>query len=250
MSKFRNKTASASLESRMKDNYEHAYRMYLPKRMPVILRLDGKAFHTFTRHMNKPFDEELVSLMQVTTKYLLDNIQNAVLGYTQSDEISILIMNYNKFDTESWFGNNIQKMVSISAAMASAYATLNYNYSIFDENNPPFKYIHFDSRTFVIPEAEANNYFVSRQQDCQRNSVQMVAQSLYSHKELQNLSCRELIEKIEFDGNVTKKYDDYTFQEQNGSTIIKCGNPYEWQIIDHIFKSDTSIVNNLLVPFE
>lgn len=254
MSNFRNRSGIMNVDERMKQNYEHAYRIQLPKRMPVILRLDGKAFHTFTRHMNKPFDTELILLMQDITKHLLENIQNAVLGYTQSDEISILLMNYNKFNTESWFDNTLQKMVSISAAMASAYATLGYNYNHLYDNAPspsmPHTYIHFDSRAFVIPESEVNNYFVSRQQDCQRNSIQMVAQSLYSHKSLQNLSCRDLIEKIEFDENITKKYADYEFVEQNGSTLLKCGDPFEWKVIEHLFKNDSSIVNNLLNPEE
>lgn len=254
MSKFRNRSDLMNLEERMKQNYEHPYRIQLPKRMPVILRLDGKAFHTFTRHMNKPFDTELILLMQDVTKHLLENIQNAVLGYTQSDEISILLMNYSKFTTESWFDNTLQKMVSISAAMASSYATLEYNYNHLYDNEPvpipPRKYIHFDSRVFVLPESEVNNYFVSRQQDCQRNSIQMVAQSLYSHKSLQKLSCKDLIEKIEFDENITKKYADYEFVEQNGSTLLKCGDPFEWKVIEHLFKNDSSIVNTLLKPEE
>lgn len=254
MSKFRNRSGLMNVDERMKQNYEHVYRIKLPKRMPVILRLDGKAFHTFTKNMDKPFDAELIDLMQNTTKYLLENIQNAVLGYTQSDEISILLMNYSKFTTESWFDNTLQKMVSISAAMASAFATLEYNYNHLYDNEavpiPPRKYIHFDSRAFVLPESEVNNYFVSRQQDCQRNSIQMVAQSLYSHESLQNLSCRDLIEKIEFDENITKKYDDYSFVEQNGSVILKYGNPFNWDLVEHIFKKDSSIVNNLLKPEE
>ena len=254
MSKFRNRAGLMNVDERMKENYEHAYRTYLPKRMPVILRLDGKAFHTFTRYMKKPFDTDLILLMQDITKYLLANIQNAVLGYTQSDEISILLMNYNKFTTESWFDNNIQKMVSISAAMASAFATLEYNYNHLYDNEavpiPPRKYIHFDSRVFVLPESEVNNYFVSRQQDCQRNSIQMIAQSLYSHKALQNLSCKDLIEKIDKDDAVNKKYDDYDFSETHGSTIIKYGAPCEYNVIEHIFKQDSSIVNALLTPEE
>lgn len=248
MSKFHS-NSGMSLDSRMKENYENTYRIKLPKRMPVILRLDGKAFHTFTRSMKKPFDTDLILLMQDVTKYLLNNIQNAVLGYTQSDEISILLMNYSKFTTESWFDNNLQKMVSISAAMASAFATLEYNRGYIYTDEPDYiRLIQFDSRAFVLPEAEVNNYFVSRQQDCQRNSIQMVAQSLYSHKSLQNLSCRDLIEKIEFDKNITKKYYDYSFVEQNGSVILKYGNPFNWDLVEHIFKKDSSIVNNLLKP--
>jgi tRNA(His) 5'-end guanylyltransferase len=222
--------------------------------MPVILRLDGKAFHTFTSGMNKPFDRHLIYFMQETTKYLLENIQNAVLGYTQSDEISILLMNYNKFDTESWFDNNLQKMVSVSAAMASSFFTYKYNKADEHDMDKQYvtspKFIQFDSRAFVLPEAEVNNYFISRQNDCQRNSIQMVAQSLYSHKSLQKLSCPQLIEKIERDENITKKYDNYSFVEQNGSVFLKYGNPAEWNLLEHIFRKDSAIVNQLLIPEE
>lgn len=251
MSKFRNRAGLMNVDERMKQNYEHAYRIQLPKRMPVILRLDGKAFHTFTRHMNKPFDSDLILLMQDVTKYLLENIQNAVLGYTQSDEISILLMNYSKFTTESWFDNNLQKMVSISAAMASSFATLEYNRGYIYTDEPDYiRLIQFDSRAFVLPEAEVNNYFISRQNDCRRNSIQMVGQSIYSHKSLQNLSCQQIIDKIELDEEEEKKYKDYSFTEKNGSVFLKCGDPVEWRIIEHIFKNDSSIVNNLLIPEE
>ena len=251
MSKFRNRSGEMNLEERMKQNYEHTYRIQLPKRMPVILRLDGKAFHTFTRHMNKPFDTDLILLMQDVTKHLLENIQNAVLGYTQSDEISILLMNYSKFTTESWFDNTLQKMVSISAAMASAFATLEYNRGyIYTDEPESVRLVHFDSRAFVLPEAEVNNYFISRQNDCQRNFIQMVGQSIYSHKSLQNLSCQQIIDKIELDEEEEKKYKDYSFTEKNGSVFLKCGAPVEWRIIEHIFKKDSSIVNQLLIPEE
>lgn len=254
MSKFRNRTGQMNLEERMKSNYEHAYRMYLPKRMPVILRLDGKAFHTFTSGMNKPFDTHLIYFMQETTRYLLENIQNAVLGYTQSDEISILLMNYNKFNTESWFDNNLQKMVSVSASMASSFFTYKYNKADEHDMDKQYvtspKFIQFDSRAFVLPEAEVNNYFISRQNDCQRNSIQMVGQSIYSHKSLQNLSCQQIIDKIELDEEEEKKYKDYSFTEKNGSVFLKCGAPVEWRIIEHIFKKDSSIVNQLLIPDE
>ena len=100
--------------------YENAYRTKLPKRLPVLLRIDGKAFHTFTKGMEKPFDEGLTNAMWETTKYLCENIQGAKIGYTQSDEITILLTNYEKLTTESWFDNNLQKMCSVAASMATA----------------------------------------------------------------------------------------------------------------------------------
>ena len=83
-----------TIGNRMKNNYENITRYYLTRRMPVIIRIDGKAFHTFTRGFKKPFDDVLVKTMQDTMKYLCENIQGCVLGYTQSDEISLVLTDY------------------------------------------------------------------------------------------------------------------------------------------------------------
>ena len=116
-----------SLGDRMKE-YEYVSRTHLPRRIPVIIRLDGKAFHTFTRGLEKPFDHVMVETMQKTMKYLCENIQGCVLGYTQSDEITLVLTDYENIKTDAWFTYNIQKMASISASMA----TLAFN-RFFDE---------------------------------------------------------------------------------------------------------------------
>lgn len=108
-----------TIGDRMKNNYENITRYYLTRRMPVIIRIDGKAFHTFTRGFKKPFDDILVKTMQDTMKYLCENIQGCVLGYTQSDEISLVLTDYAELTTDAWFGNNLQKMCSVSASMAT-----------------------------------------------------------------------------------------------------------------------------------
>src|SRR5574344_1950611 len=108
-----------TLGDRMKNNYENITRYYLTRRMPVIIRIDGKAFHTFTRGMKRPFDDILVKTMQDTMKYLCENIQGCVLGYTQSDEISLVLTDYAELTTDAWFGNNLQKMCSVSASMST-----------------------------------------------------------------------------------------------------------------------------------
>lgn len=170
---------------RMKTNYEEAYKHYLPMRMPTILRLDGKTFHTFTKKMDRPYDGAFIENMANLAKWLVEEVQTARCAYVQSDEISLLLIPYNKFDTEAWFCNEIQKMVSISAGMASAYFTGLYR-----------KLAVFDARAFVLPEAEVVNYFIWRQQDATRNSIQMLAQSLYSHKELHKKNTDDLQEMI------------------------------------------------------
>lgn len=113
---------------RMKENYEMRGRSYLTKRTPVIIRIDGRAFHTFTRGFNKPYDKLLMATMQETMKFLCENIQGCVLGYTQSDEISLLLIDYKRLETDSWFDYQTQKVCSISASMA----TLAFN-KIFNE---------------------------------------------------------------------------------------------------------------------
>lgn len=166
-----------SLGDRMK-NFEDAYRLHLPGRLPIILRVDGCHFHTYTKGCKRPFDENLVSVMNETAKALCDNIQGAKIAYVQSDEISILINAYESLNSESWFLNNLQKMVSVSAGIASATFT-----QLSDKIFGKTKLATFDSRAFLLPKEEVNNYFFWRQQDCSRNSIQMLARSLYSQNE-------------------------------------------------------------------
>ncbi len=185
-----------SLGNRMK-SYEHVTRHVLTRRTPVILRVDGRAFHTYTRHFKRPFDEELHHAMAMTAEALLCEIQGSKIAYGQSDEISILITDYDKLESEAWFGNNIQKMVSISASVA----TIAFNNAIGDYMQPPGyagrkPMAQFDSRVFNIPREEVNNYFIWRQQDASRNSVQMLARAHFSHKECQNKNVSDLQEML------------------------------------------------------
>lgn len=173
-----------SLGDRMKGYYENRCRYFLPRRTNTIIRLDGKAFHTYTRGLEKPFDTQFIIDMQETTKFLCKSIQGVKLGYVQSDEISLWLTDYDKITTEAWFDGNIQKITSISAAMASTYFSKKRGDTAL-----------FDSRIFTIPEIdEVINYFIWRQQDATRNSIQSLAQSLYSHKELHKKNTDELQE--------------------------------------------------------
>ena len=201
-----------SLGDRMKENYENRAKTYLVRRMPVIIRLDGKAFHTFTRGMKKPYDEIFHNTMNATMKYLCENIQGCKLGYTQSDEITLLLTDYDTLDTDAWFGNNVQKICSVSASMATmafnqylafAYYELEENlYEAWNVGDEETKYCDtlrkklysamFDSRCFNIPEDEVTNCFIWRQQDATRNAIQMLGQCNFSHKELQGKSCNAI----------------------------------------------------------
>lgn len=198
------------LGDRMK-KYEDAYRMHLSPRMPVIIRVDGKAFHTLTRGCERPFDVNLGACMDSTATALLDEVQGARFAYVQSDEISLFLCNYNTFQSQSWFDNNIQKMVSISAAVAATNFTL-----CWGKNEP----VYFDSRVFILPENEVCNYFLWRQNDATRNSIQMVAQSMFSHKELHGKSCGDLQEMMFQKGTNWNEFKAYW---KRGRVVTKEG---------------------------
>ena len=108
-----------NLGMRMKEFYEKPYKTKLMRRTPVAIRIDGKAFHTFTRGFQKPFDNVLMKSMQETMEYLCKNIQGCVFGYTQSDEITLILVDYQKFTSSAWFDYEVQKICSISASMAT-----------------------------------------------------------------------------------------------------------------------------------
>ena len=230
-----------SLGDRMKNNYENVNRFYLTRRMPVIIRIDMKAGRTFTRGMKKPFDGIFVKTMQETMKYLCENIQGCVLGYTQSDEISLALTDYAELTTDAWFGNNLQKMCSISASMATLAFNKAFNDNIvgyidshFDAGcditkdlaeytkiliNARNKGAMFDSRVFTIPKEEVCNYFIWRQQDATRNSIQSVGQANFSQKELHGKSCSNIQDMLMAQKGIN--WNDYATALKRGSCCIK-----------------------------
>lgn len=169
-----------TLGDRMK-GYEEASLLKLPRRVPVILRLDGKAFHTWTKEakLERPFDKTFLGIMAHTMKFLVDNIQGAVFAYTQSDEISILLRNYDTVSTDPWFGNNVQKMDSVAASFATGEFNRLANEYL---ESPPLAF--FDARAFILPKDEVVNYFIWRQQDASRNSIRSVATHYLGHKNI------------------------------------------------------------------
>jgi tRNA(His) guanylyltransferase len=198
---------------RMK-NYENAYRTKLPKRLPVIIRIDGKAFHTYTRGMKKPFDEELTSTFWETCKFLTANVMGCKLAYHQSDEISLLLTNYDKLTTESWFDNNLQKIVSIAASLTTA----KFN-EIMREKYPDKSFALFDARAWVLPHDEVCNYFLWRQQDATKNSVSMVSQANFPHKQLQGLNGSQMQDKLILEKGIN--WNDLPVWQKRGVCIVK-----------------------------
>jgi tRNA(His) guanylyltransferase len=179
-----------SLGDRMK-SYEQVSDYSLTRRTPVVLRVDGKSFHTLTRKMDKPLDMRFVRCMMNVARDLIKDIQGSKIAYCQSDEISVLLTDWETLETESWFGNRLSKMLSVSASIATLSFNESYKYQ-FDGDARGL----FDSRVFNLPKEEVNNYFIWRQQDATRNSINSLAQSLFSHKELQNLNTSQVQEKL------------------------------------------------------
>ena len=228
-----------TLGDRMKNNYENISRYYLTRRTPVIIRIDGKAFHTFTRGMKKPFDDVLVKTMQDTMKYLCENIQGCVLGYTQSDEISLVLTDYAELTTDAWFGNNLQKMCSVSASMATLAFNKAFTRNILkqskrlyteylDEKDASYiealeiamnKGAMFDSHVFTIPREEVCNYFLWRQQDSTRNSIQSVGQANFSAKDFHKKSTKDIQDMLMTQKGVN--WNDYSTTLKRGSCCIK-----------------------------
>jgi tRNA(His) guanylyltransferase len=161
------------LGDRMKHNYEDRAKTCLYRRMPVMIRLDGKAFHTLTRGCEKPFDRKFADCMNATMVEVMGEAIGSRIGYVQSDEISILLTDYTTHETQAWFDNQIQKICSVSASIASVAFTQAFG-----------RKAHFDCRVFNIPCAEVCNYFIWRQQDWMRNSVQMLSRAHFSQKQL------------------------------------------------------------------
>lgn len=227
------------LGTRMKTFYEEIPKTKLMRRCPVAIRIDGKAFHTFTRGFNKPFDEVLIESMQKTMKYLCENIQGCVLGYTQSDEITLILIDYKKLNSSAWFNYEVQKMCSIAASMATMAFNrfFMYEYEEFNrwvnEGNPTdedrrlndiyydamCKGAMFDARCFNIPKEEVTNLIYWRQLDASRNSIQMVGQANFSHKELQNKSCNQIQDMLMEQKGIN--WNDLPTYQKRGACCIK-----------------------------
>ena len=260
------------LGNRIKEFYENRSKTYLTRRQPVVIRIDGKTFSTFTKGLEKPFDNLLIETMQETAKYLCENIQGCKLAYTQSDEISLLLTDYDKLTTDAWFGYGVQKMVSISASMAtlafnSAFVQKIQEYAdkMEKEGYPTEDIILsdriqiltnkinkalFDSRVFSIPKEEVNNYFLWRQQDATKNSITMLAQSKFSHKGLQGKNGSQKQDMLMEKYNIN--WNDLPTTQKRGSCVIKAQSENKvrkkW-VIDNeipIFSKDIKYVESLV----
>ena len=231
---------TSDLANRMKE-YEKRNQYYLQKRTPVAIRVDGRSFHTFTKGFQRPFDDVLIKTMQETAKYMCENIQGAKFAYVQSDEITIILTDYDTLETDCWFNYRTDKLCSIAASMATmifnkifkekvenfieeggafSLAQLNYNQM---KTEPYLKAIEkgamFDARCFNIPKEEVTNLIYWRQLDAIRNSIQMVGQANFSHKELQNKSCNMIQDMLHEQKGIN--WNDYPTVYKRGTACIK-----------------------------
>jgi len=249
-----------SLGDRMKENYENRFKFKLLRRTPVIVRIDGKAFHSFTRGFNKPFDKVLSNAMDKTMQQLCENIQGCVFGYTQSDEITLILNDYKKLESSAWFDNEVQKICSVAASMATMYFNQAFAKEVeafgnlindLKKGNPLDKVIDkhkkmceyysvsgskdaeklyntytnklytamFDARCFNIPESEVTNCTIWRQQDCSRNSIEMVGRTYFSDKELFKKNCSNIQDMLMEKYNVN--WNDFPVRYKRGCACYK-----------------------------
>ena len=249
------------LGQRMKENYENVSKTRLLRRTPVAIRIDGKAFHTFTNGFEKPFDETLVKAMQETTRQLCINIQGCIFGYCQSDEITLVLQDYKKLNTSAWFDYEVQKLCSISASMATLYFNKIFRNLVCDElitenlgfngNIDPVVSKHqdasyrgamFDARCFNVPKEEVANMLYWRQLDATRNSIQMVGQANFTRKELQNKSCNMVQDMLFTQKGIN--WNDYPDYLKRGTACIK--DPEAGWILDYEtpeFNKDWDYIN-------
>ena len=256
----------SNLDKRMK-RYEASSDIVLTRRMPVVLRFDGSHFHTFTKGFQKPFDEIMMKTMQDTMIALCKNIQGAVFGYTQSDEITIVVIDYQTLESNGWFNYRVEKMCSIGASMASRFFNkffIENVQRVYDEKcaASPTKLLSdedmeayeryarrffmadFDCRAFNVPKEDVCNCVLWRQKDAEKNSIQALAQSLYSHSELEGLSNRDLQNKMFTEKGIN--WNDLPTPQKRGSACRKHNRKWLLDLNMPIIQEDRDYVEKVI----
>lgn len=262
-----------ALGQRMKTFYEGISQTKLMRRTPVAIRIDGKAFHTFTKGFVRPYDDVLRKAMNNTMKYLCEHIQGCVLGYCQSDEITLILVDYKHLNSDAWFDYEVQKLCSISASMATMAFNNIFNKDViwWKLHNSPshgpqsgndvyygLRAIYdaavkngamFDARCFNIPREEVTNLIYWRQLDATRNSIQLAGQSYFSHGQLQNKSCNEIQEMLFIEKDIN--WNDYPTVFKRGACCVKGENGWEIDLEIPVFKGEErEYIEKLLLPEE
>lgn len=229
---------NTALGDRMK-RYEASTRILLPRRTYTIIRVDGKAFHTFCRGYDKPFDWNMHSAMETVALALCKELQGSLFSYCQSDECSVVLMDFGRISSGAAYDGNLQKLASIAASIATA----SFNKWIRVGNSSENRLAHFDGRAFTIPDpTEVENYFIWRQKDATRNSISAAAQSVYSAKELHGKKSDELQEMLWLKGI---NWNDYPVWAKRGQMAVG------GSLIDPpVFTQDREFLTSLIPTYD
>ena len=238
-------------KERMK-GYEKSSSNYLVKKVPVIIRLDGRAFKTLTKDLHKPYDEVILSCMQDTMKYLCENIQGCVFGYTQSDEITLVLTDYENLDSCAWFDYNAQKLASVSASMATYEFIMSFIKSIcyFNDKDTSYaeilsstirKNISFDARALNVPKEDVINNIIWRQQDCINNYIISIGRTHYSHDELVGKTQKCILHMLE---DKYVYWEDYSNAIKYGVCCYKNGKKTEDGYLRRVFEDGFFVYKN------
>ncbi len=261
-----------SLGDRMKDYEQRAFRP-LVRRVPVLLRIDGKAFHTWTKGLERPFDDNLKRCMNYAMYKMCSEIEGARFGYCQSDEISILICDYQDIGTQAWFDYRANKIESVAASICTAsfnHMAMKVLPDQYNKKGPAY----FDARAWNLPKEEVLNYAYWRQKDCLRNSLSQLSRAYFSHKQLMHKNSSDMQEMLMTEKNIN--WNNIDTMLKRGAVVFKLRYHidnkdetirHKW-VIDHNipdfnkspeyiqkFIEDTSVYGNLtdfpnLVPCE
>ena len=248
-------------DKRMKD-YETVSKTRLTKRMPVVIRVDGRAFHTFTKGFNKPYDELLCSCMQETMEYLCENIQGCVLGYTQSDEITLILVDYDNIDKSAWFDYEVQKICSVVSSMSTMKFNKLFERKVteFISNKPDEitqdEYVNlcsrydnainmgamFDTRCFNVPENDICNAIIWRQRDAEKNSISSLGQAYFKQKELNGKKSNDIQDMLMLQKNIN--WNNVPTKFKRGSACIKTEDGWKIDNEMPILTKDSSYVES------
>lgn len=217
---------------RIKDFYEKAYRFFLTKRTYTIIRIDGINFSTYTQSLEKPFDGIFTSDLIQSAIYLCKKVQGCKLAFVQSDEISIVLTDFDNNKTEMWLGGNLQKMCSTSASSVTAK---------FNQLRPGIE-AEFDSRVFQIPaKSEVLNYFIDRQQNATANSISMATSMFYEFEETNNKTTNQMQDML-FKKGVN--WNDYEGKFKRGVLVAKVDG--EWQVVNTPIFTKEDVLNQYI----
>ena len=221
------------LNARIKSFYEEPVKTRLTRKIPVILRMDGKAFHTFTRGFKKPFDPIMRETMMETMKALCENIQGCVFGYEQSDEITLVLTDFENENSSAWLDYETQKMCSIAASMTTLYFNKIFSEKVknlCNSNEEDEKYIDtmmtavekgamFDARCFSVPKLSVYDVILARQIDASKNSISSVGRTYFSTSELRNKNTSKVQDMLMMYHGVN--WNNFATEEKRGSCCYK-----------------------------